>query len=634
MLEKAREGLAIVCTFECTKQTGLRAKGLVESMVHIHQVPPDAASRIVPSDESGEIGVVQDWVVGLGIRPPFVPPERRDPVPILFIELRWKANECSSISPGFDFRNRHLICTSFFRFRGLLSTVDNGLSRPMKNLAVVNASNISKYAYEPVVGASSSLDRVIDFARTLPEVERMVVLTRREDGPHDVVSLRTGSITEVLVKEKWNLGELFSSIKELSKDFDHLFYCHGDLPLLDREIADRMWRNHLRYFAQYTFADGYPYGLSPEILAVEIIPSVAALVEDGDAPIERDSIFSVIQKDINSFDIETELSPEDMRLLRISLSADTRRNFQQLSAIIGAGGSDEASVLRVIKERAHLLRTLPAYVSIEIIDGCPQACSYCPFPLFGGEILRQRSQMSTEDFSSIIDKVAEFCDDATINLSLWGEPALHENIPELLGAIYRHEGLTALIETSGIGWTKEKIEEIRRGIGNRITWIVSLDALEEDLYQKLRGDGWAQAKAGAEMLIDSFPGRVYVQAVRMKQSEEELEAFYRYWDEKCGKVIVQKYNNFGGLLPDQKVSDLSPLKRFPCWHLKRDLVIRLNGEVTICREDLHKENILGNILKEDLSEIWLRGASWYQQHIEGNYPEICKNCDEYYTYNF
>jgi spiro-SPASM protein len=125
-----------------------------------------------------------------------------------------------------------------------------------------------------------------------------------------------------------------------------------------------------------------------------------------------------------------------------------------------------------------------------------------------------------------------------------------------------------------------------------------------------------------------------VQAVRLKESEDQLEDFYRHWKEKTEHVIIQKYDHFCGYLPERKVTDLSPLKRFPCWHIKRDLVVRLDGSVTVCREDLDRSHVLGNAFEEDLSEIWDRGDTWYLRHLDEDYPELCKNCDEYYTYNF
>jgi spiro-SPASM protein len=143
-----------------------------------------------------------------------------------------------------------------------------------------------------------------------------------------------------------------------------------------------------------------------------------------------------------------------------------------------------------------------------------------------------------------------------------------------------------------------------------------------------------EALSFIETVSDYFPGKVYVQAVRMKDNEEDLEMLYKNWKNRKQELIIQKYDHFCHKLPDKRVTDLSPVKRMPCWHIKRDMNILLNGDVPLCREDLDKKFLLGNIFKQDLKEIWMSGFKIYQSHLEDNYNELCAGCDEYYTYNF
>ncbi|MGA2379288.1 MAG: SPASM domain-containing protein, partial [Spirochaetia bacterium] len=126
----------------------------------------------------------------------------------------------------------------------------------------------------------------------------------------------------------------------------------------------------------------------------------------------------------------------------------------------------------------------------------------------------------------------------------------------------------------------------------------------------------------------------WVQAVRMKENEEDLDVFFRTWKARTENVIIQKYDAFSGTLPDRKVADLSPLKRFTCWHLKRDMAILLDGTVPLCKEDLRASVKLGNALEDDLSAVWESARGIHRSHLSGEYPGICAACDEYYTYNF
>ena len=300
-----------------------------------------------------------------------------------------------------------------------------------------------------------------------------------------------------------------------------------------------------------------------------------------------------------------------------------------------AGGEHDAeSVCRFLTEQPRSLRTLPAFFPIQIVERCPQACSYCPYPLLGGDILSKTGSMTVESFTTLVRKISAFCGDAVIDVSLWGEPALHPGIFEIIGAVLQQPGLDLVIETSGIGWQPGAFSRVRDTFDRPPTWIVSLDASTAEMYGKLRGPGFEEAKRSAEELLALFPSTAWVQAVRMKENEDDLDIFFKTWKARTENVIIQKYDSFSSMLPDRKVADLSPVRRFPCWHLKRDMAVLVDGTVPLCREDVRAATPLGNALTEDLSLIWGRAQETYHSHVAGEYPGICARCDEYYTYNF
>jgi spiro-SPASM protein len=495
----------------------------------------------------------------------------------------------------------------------------------MKNMAVINAVGLSSYAFMKLAGGDSSFSSAIRFSETLPEVERVVLLT---DEKRDWSG-------EQIVREDWSAQSLLAAMAELSKEeFSHIFYFYGDCPFLDAGCAGRMYENHLKYFADYTFADGYPYGLTVEILSRNVIPSLKSLAGEGNDRIERGTLFELIKKDINSFDIETEIAPVDLRMLRVSLCADTGRNFEHITRVMAKGGKDAETICRILQDSPEILRTLPAFFNIQIVEGCPQNCSYCPYPSMRSAALGKQGEMSLGAFTRIVDEVERFCGDAVISISLWGEPAFHSGIYEIVAAVCGRPLLDLVIETSGIGWDKATLRRIEEEISSPPRWIISLDAWSKAIYEKVRGEGFEEAVAMAKLLRSHFPGRAFVQAVRMKENEEDMEQFYRQWNAEQGNVIVQKYDHFAGLLPDRRVTDLSPLKRFPCWHLKRDMAVLLDGSVLLCREDTRRVHVLGNLLEEPIDVLWQKGEEFYLRHVSEKYPDICKSCDEYYTFNF
>jgi spiro-SPASM protein len=495
----------------------------------------------------------------------------------------------------------------------------------MKNIAVINAVLVTPYAFQPILGNQNAFEKTAEFARTLPGVETIAVLGTKKLG--------AGASGKTIVRDSWSAKDLMTELKRLGQGHDNIFYFFADCPLLDKNCSQRMYENHLKYFSDYTFADGYPYGLSVEIIKTAILDPLLGLVKEND-PLNRDTIFEVIKKDINAFDLETEIAPVDLRQLRVSLTADRKRNFALLKEVIAQGGTDEQSVLDVLLTKPEILRTLPSYISLQTVEGCPQVCSYCPYPVFRGDIAGKKAELDLGSCEKIVKQVKDFCEDAYISISLWGEPALHSRIDELISMILSHEGLELVIETSGIGWAKEKLVALASALPRFPYWIVSLDSPTAPGYEKLRGKGFAEAEDCANTLLEVYTDHAFIQAVRMQDNEDVLEQFYREWKKKTDNLIIQKYDHFAHFIPERKITDLSPLRRLPCWHLKRDLSVFIDGTVPLCKEDVKATRKMGNIFTDSLETIWKKGEAVYLDHIKENYPALCKECDEYYTYNF
>jgi spiro-SPASM protein len=360
-------------------------------------------------------------------------------------------------------------------------------------------------------------------------------------------------------------------------------------------------------------------------------------------------LFSVIQKDINAFDIEAEISPVDLRCHRLNLCADSKRNLMLLKNFLSATeGKIPATtdVERIVEDQPQILRTLPSFYPIQVYGGCPQKCTICPYPLFT-DSLGRKDFMESEKFENLLDKIINFSGDAVIDLSLWGELSLHPQKMKLIEAVLSRSELSLIIETSGLGWKNEELEkcaEICNSLSQKTcSWIVSLDTNDPGRYAELRGSGFAETQSCAKKLLSLFPNDCYVQAVRIKGSEDDTEKFYRYWKEASPNgeknIIIQKYDDFCGSLEKKQASDISPVIRQCCWHIMRDLPVLIDGTVILCREDLsvlkgEKNRVLGNIFTDSLETIWQNGDKYYKEQCQKKYSGICADCDESYTYNF
>jgi spiro-SPASM protein len=522
----------------------------------------------------------------------------------------------------------------------------------MNALLVLFACDLSNHAFEPVYNGKNSIAQSLEQAKMFPGVKKTVLFTSTNG---DFSGL---SEIQLEKRDSWTKRSLLERISELSTAFNCTYFAFADCPFLDPVLAGAIADRHLKNAAEYSYADGWPSGLAPELLAPGTAGILAKITGEDDGSVERDILFSVIQKDINAFDIEAEISPVDLRCHRINLCADSKRNLILLNNFISANeGKIPASsdVQKIIEERPEILRTLPSFYPIQTYGGCPQKCGICPYPTVT-DAAGRRDFMDSGKFETLLNKITAFSKDAVIDLSLWGEFSLHPEKLKLIENVLSRPELSLIIETSGVGWKTEELEkcaslnaEYSRNRGEKkkpvsaFSWIVSLDTVNPQVYLNVRGQGFAEAENCAKKLFSLFPKDCYVQAVRTRGAEEDTEKFYRYWKEATpfgeANIIIQKYDDFCGAMEKKQASDISPVIRQSCWHIMRDLPVLIDGTVPLCREDIsvlkgEKNNILGNVFSDSLQDIWQNGELYYREHCKKNYRGLCAKCDEYYTYNF
>ncbi len=499
----------------------------------------------------------------------------------------------------------------------------------MKTAVVLNALLDGSSWVEPING-QDPIEEILKKAALLAKKEGIFVLVKK-DMPTGLEKRFKGC--HLIKVGDTSATAVFGLLRERCARYGNIVYWYADAPLIDIEVSRRMLLLHKEELAEYTHGEGFPRGVTPEIVRVGLLPKLIALLKDDDGEIGRNSFFETMSKRINSFDIETYFSPEDMRLRRIDLFTSKRRTALGVGRIVEKAGfgCSFKDIRRIIHEHPAMLRTVPSYVEVEITTETAAGCIYSMEP---PALKRAGGSMEYDRFREVFDRVLDFTGGFYLSFSLSGEPLLHGDIRKLIEYAMSFPDVHLVVETDGTLWSPPFSDYIH-GLGaSNLHVIFEVDAVTQETYGKIRDSDLNSVERNIRYLLDKGTPNIYVQMMRMDQNEPEMLEFFKLWDKEAEGAIIQKYNSHLGVLPALSTADLRPLERGCCWHLLRDLVVFWDGRVPRCMQDINGEFVLGNILKEPLSDIWKKGENFWLQHCKNEYDEYCRRCDEWFTFNF
>ena len=551
----------------------------------------------------------------------------------------------------------------------------------MKSIVFLYAGFSTPFAFDTVFSSRSAFERSAVWASGIKDSLGIFVAVTPFTEPNVKKQLdELGLKADLVKKDSWNVAELVQEMERKAGQAgaSTVIYSFADRPFLDASLTSALLEDHEKYSAEYTFADGYPEGFAPEIIhsgTLKILSNLMAgnAASEGAKKVTPGSIFSVIRTDINSFEIETVLSQKDYRMLRLDFSCSTLSGKTACTRLYELSLDNKipfaSEYLAEFAEKTpSIQRTVPAFYNVQLCKNYTVSSTYNPYfklPSLKAKLslsTKPESVMSLEQFKAMLSQIVSFSGSAVIGLSAWCDPVVIPNLGDYVKAVLAHPSLSVLIETDGLCLTESLASSVASAASqspartngmDAVTWIVSVDAFTSATYSKIHqeycndsgqvestGDGsycFEKARQAVSVLQGLFPGAVYPQFMRMKINENELEAFYRYYHDKAspsgGKLIIQKYDNFCKKMPDEKSADLSPLLRNPCWHIKRDMTVLVDGSVPFCRECLD-EVIMGNVFRDGIRAVWEKMTPMAEKEMSGIHEKRCEDCDEYYTFNF
>ncbi len=408
----------------------------------------------------------------------------------------------------------------------------------------------------------------------------------------------------------------------------HICKINADSPFLDCSIIKEMIDLHMKYLAEFTFSENLPAGFSCEIISKELISAVPDLKEKT-LPLAQ-----VIKANLNHFDIEIYYKDPDIRDKRISFLSRNRRDASIMERIyrLGSGIPSYESVRGIIEEHPEVLHIGPSYLEIELTGRCDLDCLFC----YRNSLKQHHGDMERDLMPLLLEQMKSFNLPYTICFGGSGEPLMHPNFYEILSLACGDPLVESIIvETNGL-YADANYRAHLAGAGDKIKTIINMNGMNADTYTRLHGkDFYERVHQNVIGLSDAAAGRLYIQIMKINETEPYLDAYYDYWEKLRVPIILQKQNTYLGRIEDRRYSDLSPLDRIPCWHLQRDLYITADGNVSFCKQDVDGKCSRGMIRSATLTEIWENKISAFLTDYRRQYPAEpdCKSCDEWYTFN-
>jgi len=419
--------------------------------------------------------------------------------------------------------------------------------------------------------------------------------------------------------------ELFEKTKS-----ENIAIIRSDAPFIDSAVIEDMISIHIDNMAEYTYSENLPEGLRCDIISSNLMNEIPPMSE------ETLSLSQIIKGNINRFDVELYYKGPDIRDKRLSFLSSSLRDKKIMENLIQLNGSTPSyeEIKELIENNPESLFIGPSYIETEITGACDADCQFC----YRKTLDNEHEHMDKDLFKKIITDMKEFDLPYSLCFGGSGEPLQHPHFYEIIDEALKEPLCSQIIvETNGIKADANYASLVSRNESKKITTIVNLSASSAEAYEALYGIGaYEDIVKNCKAIDENASGSIYLQILKINETEKDLDVYYDLWEPTGIPIILQKQNTWLGKTEDKRYSDLTPLERTPCWHLQRDLFILSDGTIAYCKQDVEGKNKSGSIADETLLEIWSKQKEEFLNNYKGKLPSSpnCKECDEWYTFNF
>jgi radical SAM protein with 4Fe4S-binding SPASM domain len=283
------------------------------------------------------------------------------------------------------------------------------------------------------------------------------------------------------------------------------------------------------------------------------------------------------------------------------------------------------------QRRSLTLPYMPFRLWVESTNYCNLNCVMC---LNKSKDIEKRGYMSYPLFKKIIDESKSFVH--SINLHHRGEAVLHEDLPKMV-EYCKTNGIFTQLHTNATLLSREKSTQL---IASGLDFIsFSIDGYDRSSYEEIR------VNACYEKTVENILGFLRIKAESRKKRPQAVIEVMNLFNQKKPKIHKEFYDSVkrypvkwiikaphnwaGGIELQNKETD--PAKESACTFPWYSLTVLWNGEVVTCPQDFFGRNIVGDLSRESLIEIWNNSKmekyrTWMR---DKRFSEIkpCASCD-------
>ena len=254
----------------------------------------------------------------------------------------------------------------------------------------------------------------------------------------------------------------------------------------------------------------------------------------------------------------------------------------------------------------------PDKINFESSTGCNARCTFCP----RYDMTRPMGEMSDELFYKIIKEGKEM-GVRDYSPFMNGDPFVFPRIWKWLDYMEK-EGVRVALYTNGQFIDVERIVKYKN-----IKYLdFSINSSNKETHKKImRGPDFDTVKKNYEKACKTAKFMVRASFVTVQDNVKELDEF---------KKIFPRYTvcGFANWTGDRQDPLARTGKKVPCWVLFHQMFILWDGRVVPCCMDYNGKQIMGDVTKQSVSEVWKQSEWLRDKHRKFEFDTpVCKNCN-------